>query len=72
LGSEVVLIVRELEDDPIVMERSLEFKPGGDDESFTWSLKLNCPVALGVPEMLPLGAFTAMPGGIAPAVTLQL
>ena len=40
--------------------------------SVTCSVKLNDPAAVGVPERVPLAAFSEMPAGRSPAVTAQV
>jgi hypothetical protein len=44
----------------------------GVAESWTWTVKLDVPVAVGVPEMTPVVAFKVRPAGSAPAMMLQV
>ena len=42
----------------------------GEEESFTWMLKVSCPTAVGVPEIVPVEA-KFMPAGSAPDATVN-
>jgi hypothetical protein len=44
----------------------------GEVESVTLAVKVNEPDAVGVPEMLPVPAFSVIPAGRAPELMLQL
>ena len=41
-------------------------------ESCTWALNINVPAAVGVPEMVPVGALSCRPAGRVPPFMLQV
>ena len=45
---------------------------GGDWESLTCMVKLEVPAVIGVPEIIPLLAFSVKPAGKLPWMTLQV
>src|ERR1700674_557609 len=44
----------------------------GVEESVTWTVKEKVPIAVGVPAIVPVEAFSSNPGGNEPVTTLQL
>jgi hypothetical protein len=55
----------------IVRENALEANCTGAEESWTRTVKLNVPEAVGVPLIAPDAAFNETPFGSAPEVTIQ-
>ena len=55
-----------------VSVKGFEAVCGGEFASRTRTVKLNVPVAVGVPLIAPVAALSDNPAGSAPAVTVQL
>ena len=55
-----------------MIEKALLLDLAGEDESFTWTVKLDVPSIVGVPEIAPVEAFNDKPEGKVPDRTDQV
>jgi hypothetical protein len=70
--TEAVVICTGIGAVPTVSENVFVADCAGVAESVTFAMKLNVPVAVGVPEIVPVAADSVKPAGSAPELRLQL